>query len=101
MHALPRLPVRLGMLPICVPECPLQINVGAVNRFISAAVPDLSGDQKAALKAASGKRPAASASLATQAEGAQDAADAAEAFLRDALGQGGDGCAPQQKRRRG
>ncbi|PSC67180.1 nuclear nucleic acid-binding C1D [Micractinium conductrix] len=82
----------------------LEVNVAAVNRFISAAVPDLSSDQKAALKAARGKSGGGTAAGASGGkrtagggggDGGQDAEAAAAAFLQDTLGgQEGDAAAP-------
>jgi hypothetical protein len=105
--------LELSLLRCCTPPL-MQINVGAVNRFISAAVPDLSSEQKAALKRAgqegAAKRQGASAGAASApgargggccgGDGTQDAADAAEAFLRDTLGRDQGGAAPQQQQKK-
>ncbi|KAL4421998.1 hypothetical protein ABPG77_005428 [Micractinium sp. CCAP 211/92] len=79
----------------------LEVNVAAVNRFISAAVPELTQEQRAALKAAG---QAAGAAAAGQAAGgrkrqereggtseAADAEGAAAAFLEEAMAELGGG----------
>lgn len=57
----------------------LELNIGAANRFISHAIPDLSADQKTALKEVSSKRKQADESTGTPAE-------MARAFLEQTLG---------------
>lgn len=57
--------------------------MAAVNRFISAAVPDLSKEQKAALREAGAA--AAGAGTRGRGEGQGEAADAAAAFLQGTM----------------
>lgn len=73
-------------MPGC-PTLPAQVNVSAVNRFITAAVPDLSREQRAALREAGQKRKAAAAAGggAERQAADEDAAGAAEAFLQEAM----------------
>lgn len=87
--------------------CSPQVNVAAVNRFISAAVPDLSQQQKAALKAAGQKRKAGgedggagAAGSGGEAEGREqggEAAEAAAAFLQETMAELEQGQQGQQQ----
>lgn len=78
----------------CLWSAAPQVNVAAVNRFISAAVPDRSAAQKAALRAVGHKQgPASSGGEREEQEAAAEAA----AFLDDTLAelQGGEQQAQQ------
>lgn len=101
--AVPDFPLSSGAgppRPAWPPLAPLivQVDVAAVNRFISAAVPDLTREQKAALKEAGqqdgGHKRGEPASGGGEAGGHGDAELAAAAFLEEAMVElGGGGAA--------
>jgi hypothetical protein len=73
----------------------LQVNVAAVNRFISAAVPDLSREQKTALKGSAGQRQATSTAAVSAASAA--AGEATGSGRKRRAGAGGGGAAAAEE----